>query len=69
MENCILCDLNDRDRNPTHVKNFGYWTLLVNYMQPTLGSSLVVLNRHIENFSDINFNEVVEYWRITRNLE
>ena len=68
MTECALCeDLNER--SPTFATRFMHWTLLVNYMQPTLGSSLVVLNRHVSRLSDVRLYEMVDYWNITQFLE
>lgn len=67
MEDCILCGVDDK--NSTYIKNFGRWTLLVNYMQPTLGSTLLVLNRHVPSLSDITDEEGRDYWSHVRQLE
>jgi diadenosine tetraphosphate (Ap4A) HIT family hydrolase len=67
MDNCQLCG--PYIGNSTFIKGFDYWTLLVNYMQPTLGSTLVVLNRHVTSLSDLKANEAIDYWKIASDLE
>lgn len=67
MDKCILCGLDEK--NPTFAKSFDYWTLLVNYMQPTLGSTLLVLNRHISNLRDLREEEVVEHLKVIKKLD
>ncbi len=67
MSSCVLCELNEE--NPTFIKDFEFWTLLVNYMQPTLGSNLIVLNRHVSNLSDLTEKESLEHLKIVKELE
>lgn len=67
MSTCILCELSEE--NSTFIKGFEYWTLLVNYMQPTLGSSLIVLNRHVSNLSNVTNKEHLEHLKIVKKLE
>ena len=67
MKKCDRCGL--YDEYPTFIKQFMHWTLLINYMQPTLGSALVVLNRHVSDLSDIKLYEAKDYWDITNLLE
>ena len=66
MKKCDRCGL--YDEYPTFIKQFMHWTLLINYMQPTLGSTLVVLNRHVSDLSDIKLYEAKDYWDITNLL-
>ncbi|MBU1129566.1 MAG: HIT domain-containing protein [Nanoarchaeota archaeon] len=68
MDNCILCNL-DPNKNPTFIKEFEHWALLINYMQPTLGSSLIVLKRHVSDFSDLTEKEHLEYFNIAKQFE
>ena len=65
MDKCKLCFYDES----TFIKKFNHWTLLINCMQPTLGSTLVVLNRHIPDLSDIKICEATDYWNITNELE
>ena len=67
MEDCILCGIDES--NPTLIRGFDYWTLLINYMQPTLGSTLLVLNRHVTELSGLGIEEAIDRWEITNNLE
>ncbi len=67
MEDCILCELDEE--NPTFIKDFDYWTLLINYAQPTLGSTLLVLNRHVESLSEVSEEEARDYWKNVGLLE
>ncbi|NCN51706.1 HIT family protein [archaeon] len=65
MENCILCKL---DENPTIIKPYKNWTTLINFKQPTLGSSLVVLNRHVDSLEGLSNEEREEYWDVIYGL-
>lgn len=67
MEECILCEVDEL--NPTFIRGFEYWTLLINYMQPTLGSTLVVLNRHSTELSDLKSREATDLWKVNSHLE
>ena len=68
MTSCGLCDIDPRT-NKTFVKDYGLWTLLVNRKQPTLGSALLVLNRHVEWLPDLTDEEAVNYLHAARELE
>ncbi len=67
MGKCDLCDL--KENNPTFIHSFPYWTLLANYMQPTLGSVLLVLNRHSEDLSDLCSLEEKSYFDAVKSIE
>lgn len=68
MEDCVLCEVGVI--NPTFIYNFDYWTLLANYMQPTLGSVLLVLNRHSERgLFGLTHDEEYNYWSSVRKIE
>lgn len=47
--------------NPTLIKSYDYWHLFVDYLQPTLGSCIVVPDRHVTSFSDLKSGEEIEY--------
>jgi len=67
MKDCLLCNISQN--NPTYIAKSEYWTLLLNYMQPTLGSTLLVLNRHIEKMSDLSEQEHLDALSQMKNLE
>ncbi|MFH1276278.1 MAG: HIT family protein [Candidatus Woesearchaeota archaeon] len=67
MTECDLCNI--EESNPTLIRRSEYWTVLGNYKQPTLGSSLIVLNRHAENLSDLKETECNDYFRTVQDLE
>ncbi len=68
MNKCPLCNI-DRETNKTFVERYSRWTILINYKQPTLGSNLIVLNRHVQQLSDLTQEEAIEYLDIIKNLE
>lgn len=69
MKRCELCNL-DPETNPTVIERFDHWTVLISYKQPTLGSSLVVLNRHEEGgVSFLRDEEALGYVEASRRLE
>ncbi|NQU99010.1 HIT family protein [Candidatus Woesearchaeota archaeon] len=67
LDDCSYCDI------PTSgkplIKNYENWTLLLNFKQPTLGSVVLSLNRHIENLSDLEKQEQEEYFVAVNELE
>ncbi|MBS3167997.1 HIT family protein [Candidatus Woesearchaeota archaeon] len=69
MRSCTFCNI-DPKTNKTLIKEYNHWHLLINYMQPTLGSSLIVLRgRHIERVSELKRDEHLEYLKIVKELE
>ena len=68
MEECALCDI-DSDTNPTFIKEYEYWTVLTSYSPTTLGSSLIVLNRHAQQLSELTEKEITDYLTIVKDLE
>ena len=67
MKDCLLCDLDEK--NETYIGKSNYWTLLVNYMQPTLGSTLLVSNKHISRMADLSEEEYLDSLRQIKKLE
>lgn len=68
MAECDLCDINPEGNN-TFIDKSKYWTLLVNYMQPTLGSTLIVLNRHVENMAELSEPEYIDHLHQVKRLD
>ena len=67
MPNCIFCKLDES--NKTHIKEYKFWSILLSFNQHTLGSSLIVLKRHIEWFKDITEEEYAEFYSVMKDLE
>lgn len=68
MKECPLCNINP-ETNKTFIYKSNYWTILINYMQPTLGSMLLVSNRHIEKIPDLNVEESLNMIKQVKMLE
>jgi diadenosine tetraphosphate (Ap4A) HIT family hydrolase len=68
MKDCLLCGI-DPETNPTYIDRSEHWTILINYMQPTLGSTLLVLNRHVDNLFDLTDDEYLDNLRQVKRLE
>ncbi len=68
MSNCLLCEI-DPATNNTFIRGYDYWNLLLNFKQPTLGSSLIVLKRHKSFLSEITDQEAQESIKIIREYE
>ncbi len=69
-KSCLLCDnINPEVRDRTFIKRFEYWTVLASFKQPTLGSSLIVLNRHAENISDLTPEEDLNYTQVLHRVD
>ncbi len=62
-DGCILCGISDT--NPTLIKKFPGWSLLIDFRQNTLGSCLLVPDEHHESlsglFEGISEVDVIEY--------
>ena len=68
MKDCILCNIDPKE-NPTFLRDNGLWTILLNFKQPTLGASLIVLNRHEEALMNISEDEALAYLDSVRALD
>lgn len=67
MTKCLLCS--DLKNDPTLIKNYGLWRILIDFKQPTLGSCLIVPHRHIEIISKLTGEEQQEYLLVIKNLD
>jgi diadenosine tetraphosphate (Ap4A) HIT family hydrolase len=67
-EDCILCDINPAENN-TFIRQYQFFTVLANFKQPTLGASLIVLNRHVSRLSEFIAAEKKEYWTVVDAVE
>lgn len=63
-----MCDI-DPEGNPTFMRDNGLWTILLNFKQPTLGASLIVLNRHEEVLRNITEEEERAYFESVGALD
>jgi len=64
MKECEFCKINEE----TLIKKFNYWTILLNYNQYYLGTCLIILNRHLEDFTEINEEERIELFDVMKKL-
>lgn len=51
------------------IKKYRYWTFEVSYRQHTLGSFLIILNRHAEKISDLTSRELISLGRVMKKAE
>ena len=64
---CEFCGVADKFGAPK-IKEYKYWTVYLNTNQSYLGWCTIRLNRHLEDFFDINEKELSEFFRITKKL-
>lgn len=64
------CDIFEKFGAPNNVlKEYKYWKILIRPKQSTLGCCVIILNRHIEKFSDIAQEEITELATVVKELE
>lgn len=64
------CDILEKFGAPNNVlKEYKYWKIQLRPKQNTLGCCVIILNRHIEKFSDINQEEISELASVVKELE
>ena len=51
------------------LREYQHWCVEISYLQHTLGSLIVFCKRKIENFSELNTDELVEYVQILQKIE
>ena len=66
MDNCPFCENRFEEYK---IKRYNYWTLYINYEQPYLGRCNLVLNRHLEDFSQISLQQREELWLLLKKLK
>ena len=66
-QSCLFCD--DVESDATLIKEYELWTVYANYTQLTIGSVVIVLNRHEEQVSGVTIEEDIERHNITKDLE
>lgn len=59
---CPFCDITAS--NPTHVRSYTYWHVLVSLQQHTLGCLVVSLKRHARGLADVELAELFELRRV-----
>ena len=49
------CDIFEKWKAEENLlRMYSYWIVAVRSMQPTLGSCIIILKRHVESFSEIS---------------
>jgi len=67
MSCCDIWEIFDEKNNL--IKDYKYWKLLVRNRNTTLGNCVAILKRHIENFSDIHFEEMMDFANVVKDIE
>jgi len=62
MKECMFCKIDEK----TLIKKFDKWYVSLNPNQYYLGRQSIILNRHFEDFSEINKNERDELFEIMK---
>lgn len=65
--NCVFCG-NQKELEEFKIKEYKYWIVDLAINQYYLGKCIVRLKRHLEDFFDINEEELKEFFVITKNL-
>jgi len=63
---CLFCAIGAAvdDRDNLVLERAGHWYLIINRFPYTTGHLMVVCNRHVESFSDLNDDERAEFPRL-----
>ena len=51
------------------IKSYKYWELLLRNRNQTIGNCVAILKRHIENFSEIKEEEIIELRQLVVEIE
>ena len=51
------------------IKEYNYWKLLVRKNHVYLGSCVAITKRSLQNFSDMNEDEIKEYLQVVKDIE
>lgn len=65
--NCEFCNLKEEFKELT-IKEYKYWIVDLAINQRYLGKCIIRLRRHLEDFFDINEEELKEFFVITKRL-
>jgi diadenosine tetraphosphate (Ap4A) HIT family hydrolase len=57
------------DEKDNLIKEYKHWKLLVNNRNKTLGNCVAIIKRHIEAFSDITTDEMLELTQLVKDAE
>ena len=57
------------DEKNNLIKEYNYWKLLIRKNHVYLGSCVAITKRPLQNFSDMNENEIKEYLQIVKDIE
>jgi len=64
------CDIYEKfDKKNLLVKSYYYWDVLARNKQVTLGSCVIILKRHVENFGQVEPDELTELSDAVQELE
>src|SRR3989338_8305556 len=64
------CDIFEKWKAEENLlRMYSYWIVSVRSMQPTLGSCIIILKRHVESFSEVSGEEMIEFLKIAKDLE
>lgn len=64
---CVFCD--DRDSAGETILDFGEWSLLLHPDSAVRGHGMLVVRRHVENFSDLSDSEAQQFARVAKVCE
>ena len=64
--NCLFCD--NHELEEFKIKEYNYWIVDLSINQCFLGRCTIRLKRHLEDFFDINEEELKEFFEITRKV-
>src|SRR3989344_8464190 len=65
MDECPFC----KDNESNLIKRFDLWTVMFDKDQHFLGKLIIKLNRHLEDFAEINEKEQKELFEILNKLK
>ncbi|MBI5392809.1 HIT family protein [Candidatus Woesearchaeota archaeon] len=67
-KNC--CDIYEKfEKKNLLLKSYYYWDVIVRNKQVTLGSCVIILKRHVENFGQVEPDELTEFSDAVQELE
>ncbi|PIN80668.1 hypothetical protein COV16_00465 [Candidatus Woesearchaeota archaeon CG10_big_fil_rev_8_21_14_0_10_34_8] len=67
MNCCDIFKVFDEKNNL--IKEYNHWKLLIRNRNSTLGNCVVIIKRHIENYSDITEEEMKEFTQVVKDTE
>ncbi len=67
MNCCSIWDVFDEKKN--RIKEYAHWKLLVRNRNTTLGNCVAITKRHMERFSEIKPEEMLEFTDVVKDAE